>query len=171
MHYADLSRECQLGTGPAVRAIGWLERGKPFSVGTVDGAFVARLEAHITDWGRWLPMVAAGLHFCDLGGCERRAGAQNVIIPAQTCVYVAPDLILHYIKAHQYEPPQEFIAAVLSCPEQSSDAYVDRLLPFASTWQLDEAAVRQIAAGAPRRREAAAADKAQREANRGHFKF
>ncbi|MGW0731163.1 DUF7919 family protein [Streptomyces sp. NPDC002851] len=28
-------------------------------------------------------------------------------------VYVAPNLVTHYIDAHSYQPPQEFIEAVL----------------------------------------------------------
>jgi hypothetical protein len=28
-------------------------------------------------------------------------------------VYCAPALILHYVAEHQYQPPQEFVAAVI----------------------------------------------------------
>ncbi|NVB82873.1 MAG: hypothetical protein HOV81_31135 [Kofleriaceae bacterium] len=171
MYYPDLGPDCQIAVGPAVRAIGWLERGKPFAVGPVDRQFVARLKQHVTDAGKWLPVIAMGPHFCDLGACDGNGGTSNVIVPAETCVYVAPELILHYVETHQYEPPHEFIAAVLACPEQSSDAYVAKLLPFASTWHLDEVGVRRIAARAPEHRKAAAEATAQAEAAKGHFKW
>lgn len=42
-------------------------------------------------------------------------------------VYVAPELILHYIEAHLYKPPDEFINAVLRSPDQNSSAYLDAI--------------------------------------------
>ena len=44
------------------------------------------------------------------------------------CILVAPSLVLHYIDAHQYLPPAEFISAVLRCPEVGSPEYVRALL-------------------------------------------
>ena len=78
---------------------------------------------------------------------SRRRGAV-LIIPSATYVYVAPDLVVHYVEAHQYAPPPEFVAAVLACPEQSSDAYVDMLVPFAAMWRLDADGVRRVASQA-----------------------
>jgi len=98
-----------------------------------------------------------------------------VIIPSTTCLYLAPELIVHYAEEHAYAPPAEFIEAVLACPEQSSDAYVALLAPFAGTWQMDAATVRQIAADAPDRRqrhaEAVARDLANRANSQGNFKW
>lgn len=171
MYSADLATECQVAHGPAVRAVGWLEHGHAFPTGPILKSFISALRAHVTDAGRWLAVVAAGGHSCDLGGCDRSAGTQHVIIPTKHCVYVAPDLIVHYVEAHSYAPPNEFVEAVLACPEQSSAAYVELLVPFASTWRLDAAGVHRIAAGAPeRRRERAEAD-ARREAGQGGFKW
>lgn len=153
MYFSDLATECQVARGPAVRAIGWLERGQPFPTGPIDPRFLAALRAQFEN--RWLPVVSMGVHACDLGACGfGAAGAQHVIIPSPRCVYVAPDLVLHYIEDHAYAPPAEFVDAVLACPAQSSDAYVALLLPHAGIWNLDEAAVRRIAeevreAGAP----------------------
>jgi hypothetical protein len=165
--FPDLAHECAIASGPAVRAVGWLEHGKPFPVGTLDEKFVATLKAHVGDTRRWLPFAVAGPHFCDLGGCERTAGSQNVIFPGETCVYVAPEMIVHYVEAHPYAPPREFIAAVLACPEQSSDDYVAKLLPFGSTWGLAEASVHSIAARAREHRKRAA----EHAANKGGFKW
>jgi len=147
----DLATECQVARGPAVRAIGWLERGQAFPTGPVDPRFLAALRAQFDN--RWLPVVSAGMHACDLGGCGGAAGAQHVIIPSRDCVYIAPELIDHYVEAHAYAPPAEFVEAVLACPAQSSDAYVELLLPFAGIWRLDAAAVRRIATHARERPE------------------
>jgi hypothetical protein len=174
MHFPDLATECQGAGGSAVRAIGWLEGHKPYPTGPAHPDFLACLRAHLTDAGRWLPCVSAGVHFCDLGGCERPGGSHYVIIPSTNCVYVAPDLVVHYIEQHAYAPPAEFVVAALACPEQSSEAYVALVLPFATTiWGIDEATVRRIAASAPGKRKAHAdADAvARRDASKGGFKW
>jgi hypothetical protein len=145
MYSPDLSTACEVASGEPVRAIGWLERGRSFPTGSVDQRFLAVLQKHVEGPGRWLAVVSCGVHFCDLGGCPRAGGSQYVIIPSATCLYVAPDLVVHYIADHRYSPPNEFVAAVLACPEQSSDAYVDLLLPFAGIWSLDADGVRRIA--------------------------
>jgi hypothetical protein len=36
-------------------------------------------------------------------------------------VYAAPTLVHHYVVAHDYRPPDEFIAAVLAWDERSPD--------------------------------------------------
>jgi hypothetical protein len=38
-------------------------------------------------------------------------------------VYVAPSLVVHYIDAHQYAPPDAFQHAVTSCPPMRSMDY------------------------------------------------
>jgi len=110
-----------------------------------------------------MPFESAGVHFCDLGGCRRAGGSGVVIIPSRACVYVAPDLVEHYVEQHQYAPPAELVAAVLACPAQSSEAYIDLLLPFARIWSLDGDGVRRIGAEARSRR--------QPHAGEGGFKW
>lgn len=171
MYTPDLSTSCDLGGGPAVRAIGWLEKGMPFPTGQTDPQFRDALRAHAADPGRWLPVVACGVHFCDLGTCSGIGGAQNVIIPSTSCLYIAPELIVHYVEEHAYAPPAEFVEAVLACPEQSSEAYVALLAPLASTWGMDAATVREIAASAPEWRQRHAEAVARELANRGNFKW
>ena len=40
-------------------------------------------------------------------------------------ISVAPELILHYMDAHAYQPPPEFCQAVLACPPVPSTAYLE----------------------------------------------
>jgi hypothetical protein len=53
---------------------------------------------------------------------------KDLYVPANQVIYVAPELIVHYIDAHQYLPPQVFIDAVLACPEMRSMDYLKALL-------------------------------------------
>jgi len=86
----------------------------------------------------WQPAVAGGAHRCEF--CPSRSdgrftgGSRNIWIPAESIVYVAPELVLHYIEAHAYCPPDGFIAAVLACPQQGSDAYRERMRQFPAWW-------------------------------------
>ena len=50
-------------------------------------------------------------------------GTANLWIPGDGCVYVAPSLIAHYIRAHRYAPPQTFVEAVLRCPDIHTEEY------------------------------------------------
>ena len=54
-------------------------------------------------------------------------GRDNVYIPTDGRVFVAPSLVIHYIDAHHYQPPDDFQAAVLNCPEMRSMAYLKAL--------------------------------------------
>lgn len=141
MHFPDLSNECQIAHGPKVRAIGWLEKGHPFTTGEPPDDFGPALTAHLGS-GRWLPITSAGIHPCDW--CSGAAGAQNLVVPSVDCVYVAPELILHYVRDHRYLPPAEFIAAVRALPPLGSDAYFRAFLPFLDVWGFHAATHAQI---------------------------
>src|SRR6202043_3617855 len=51
-------------------------------------------------------------------------GAANLFVPGPDALYMAPSLVAHYVDAHEYSPPQEFIAAVLACPHMRSAEYL-----------------------------------------------
>jgi hypothetical protein len=51
-------------------------------------------------------------------------GNGALYIPTADCVYVAPLMIVHYVREHSYRPPEEFMAAVLECPAQGSADYL-----------------------------------------------
>jgi hypothetical protein len=72
--------------------------------------------------------IACGHHrceFCPSTGPWTLANCSNseIFVPAQGVIYVAPAMILHYIEAHEYKPPDEFIDALAGCPRQLSDAW------------------------------------------------
>lgn len=47
----------------------------------------------------------------------------DIYVPAEEVIYVAPALIMHYIRGHNYLPPAAFIEAVLACPDPTSPEY------------------------------------------------
>jgi hypothetical protein len=42
---------------------------------------------------------------------------RNVFVPGIDCLYVAPEILSHYVQFHGYAPPEEFQHAVLACPD------------------------------------------------------
>jgi hypothetical protein len=116
-----------------LRAVGWLQRGQPFPRGRTSVGFLKTLEHHLRS--PWQPVVALGFHTCDLclGDSRRESaalGVANLWVPSEECVYVAPELIRHYVKGHKYVPPPEFIDALMVCPDQESVEYLARMSRF-----------------------------------------
>ena len=127
--FADLSPCTYFAEGwaPSLRSIGWLERGQPFATGSVDPQVFARLVEFIKE--PWQPITYMGVHSCDL--ClydDSVCGLRNLFIPAQGLIYVCPELIVHYMNAHWYQPPEEFCRAVLASPPMRSMEYLKALL-------------------------------------------
>ena len=108
-------------------AVGWLGRGHTYSVGEVPLAVYKKLAALLAEPGR---STASGLiQPCDLCVYEaERAGTMSLFVPGEQRVYVAPELIVHYLNAHRYQPPEEFCTAVLRCPRVGTPEYRQALL-------------------------------------------
>jgi len=113
-----------------------LSKDHLFATGAVSPEFVEAFRKHINE--AWQPVVAGGVHECEF--CAPRADGRfigsgsNLWVPGDGVVYVAPALILHYIEAPVYRPPEGFIAAVLDCPKQRSEAYRNRMQKFSAWW-------------------------------------
>jgi hypothetical protein len=130
MHYLDLTpyeygREAPR---PNVLNVGWLSIEHPFQKGEVSVDFLRTLQRLVTS-----PVnLYRGSHLCEF--CppppkELSAGGAVWVLkpPAGTTgngeirvpglnglVYVAPVLVAHYVEAHQYVPPAEFVDAVMA---------------------------------------------------------
>jgi hypothetical protein len=91
--------------------IGWLEDGHPFSTGPTPEAFRATLallcETRVKQTRGRFPCP-----FCP--GPNPRASSSEVRVAGNGRVYAAPTLVHHYVEAHDYRPPDQFIEAVLS---------------------------------------------------------
>jgi hypothetical protein len=102
--------------------VGWLDASQPFGRGPVDDGFASALLDVIGD-----PSVneTRGFHDCEF--CPPGAAPvpdprpdgfsllafREIRVPARPGVmFAAPALVWHYVTAHDYQPPAEFIAAV-----------------------------------------------------------
>jgi hypothetical protein len=129
MFIPDLSTFAYITEGENVRAIGWLDGPRSYRAGSVPEPVLATLARHIA--GAYVCFGFLGGHHCSLCTCEDPPfGVHNLLIPTREFLYVAPELILHYIKHHDYRPPDEFLEAVMACPRQQSRAYFELLSPF-----------------------------------------
>jgi hypothetical protein len=117
-------------SGVVLRAVGWLGNEFEFSTGKVSRQFFNKLR-ELTEKA-WQPVASAGFHICEL--CQFQdyeytaRGTSNLFIPFNGAVYVAPELIVHYINAHHYLPPIVFLNAVMQCPDMRSMDYKRALL-------------------------------------------
>ena len=119
-------------TGP-VKSVGYLSREYAYSKGETSEAVFDRLATLATlRILQWL-----GSHHCDLGFCDGTPRSElywrgmripewcssDILVPGKTVIFMAPALILHYIREHQYLPPACFVEAVLNCPKPGSKEY------------------------------------------------
>ena len=141
MYIPDLEL-CQYHTGPfdsanwlvPLRTIGWIEHPEPFSTGAVPDELIPRLKAMIDKTrAAYSQYNFRGVKFCSICEFERLPSPgpiwsqENIFIPGPSAVYVAPGGIVHYIEVHSYRPPDEFVEAVLRCPDCGSSDYFDAL--------------------------------------------
>ena len=113
MYREDLSpcRVIPVELESTAHSIGWLDQNYPFPTGETPrkfGSILRRLAKDIknTMWG---------FHECEFCEGKRYQGAGEIhVVGPDGAIYVAPQLIVHYIETHNYLPPQEFIDAVLS---------------------------------------------------------
>jgi len=121
-------------------AIGWLENGRDVPTGEVPEQVFEQLRELLREpWGP----ACFGWHDCDLcvyryGPSKLRThrntmGSKNVFVPGVAKIYLAPELILHYIDQHGYSPPAEFQQAVLDCPTMRSVPYLQAILKLGLT--------------------------------------
>ena len=114
---------------PNIRAIGWLSGASDFPTGTVPDEFLERLTAYhralqeghsCPVHGRefsLLPLASAGRHECELclrDGVNPFRDSMEIYVPdGDGGGFEAPAMIVHYIESHHYQPPPEFVDAVL----------------------------------------------------------
>ncbi|HEY1011486.1 MAG TPA: hypothetical protein VGE07_02200, partial [Herpetosiphonaceae bacterium] len=139
--YEDLSPCNYFPSGLAPLAVGWLDDHHPYPHGRIDPE-TARILFELLDNPWQPPFESGGIHHCELcylsggpflirrrdGGGEAQVGRRNLFVPGAGVIYVAPSTIIHYIDAHGYLPPAEFIAALHACPPMRSPAYLKALL-------------------------------------------
>jgi hypothetical protein len=137
MYFEDLSQYCYfLKSGlHNVLNVGWLDAFHSFNVGDVSPSFLSTLRAIVAET---FPCVDVhvnrmrSVHPCNLCGEENlplidyrgrkyNLGMSEIWIPGEGLWYAAPSMVLHYIEAHHYSAPQEFVVAVESM--DTNEAY------------------------------------------------
>lgn len=150
MFIPDLASYGLGGRFDPVMAVGWLDAPHRFSTGPFDRRAFERLfrlrqrplcqpRRHL--WGyhsctlcpyaawwvvckvRWRAGGIRGLWKTDVVV----VGQGEFFVPGRGCVYVAPTMILHYMLAHAYRPPEPFLEAVLAAPRDAV-AYTGALI-------------------------------------------
>ena len=133
LYFPDLGTSCQIGEGPDVRAVGWLDKAHPYPRGAVPAGFYTKLKEFADD--PLQPILFFGCHECELCFWRRYAECKNLWIPAARVIYLAPAMITHYIKRHRYKPPEEFVEAVFRCPRQGSPEFMGSMRPYMHYWR------------------------------------
>ncbi|MFC9646508.1 DUF7919 family protein [Streptomyces mirabilis] len=98
--------------------VGWLSRSENYSKGEPHAGLVDVLQ-RMTQTHR--AQQTRGYHFCPWcasslfgprGDCPR--GSSEIRVMGNDVAYAAPELVAHYVEAHSYLPPADFVDAVLS---------------------------------------------------------
>ncbi|ONI84449.1 hypothetical protein ALI144C_14930 [Actinosynnema sp. ALI-1.44] len=108
-YYADLTPYRYTLADQAMVNVGWLEPGHEYTRGHVP----VRLVDALLKLGTRPRNKLRGFHFCGFCNHYRGSGEIHVVGPTGTR-YAAPLLVIHYIFAHGYRPPAEFVDAVLT---------------------------------------------------------
>ena len=139
MYFPDLSPYTLTKKNYGELNVGWLGEGHPFPQGNSPPAFVERLKqfcafhVHLVrcicpcflcePWGfvaqdtSEREKIFKEVHRVEVNGELIHLGSAEIrVLGKERKIYAAPDLIYHYVAAHKYLPPQEFIDAVMTCP-------------------------------------------------------
>jgi hypothetical protein len=73
-----------------------------------DSALPEQFRATMVGW--------LGEHRCEI--CRNHTDRGEILILYGNRMYVAPRMILHYIKAHAYRPPEEFLKVMQALDDQ-----------------------------------------------------
>ena len=109
---------------PILVCAGWLARGHAYREAAVPDGFVDRLAWLCVNQ---LDRVYRGIHVCELcpeasadyvsvvcQGKKHLLGNAEITVAAVVRTYAAPNLILHYVAAHGYSPPDDFVVAAMA---------------------------------------------------------
>ena len=124
-YFADLTKYEYLKSpsGPDVLNVGWLDRDQPFSTGNIPVQILDRLfDLCLNPMNKTrgyhqcglCPQSVAWPITCSRNGRQIHLGSAEIHVPGTLGrLFVAPDMIYHYVTVHGYMPPTEFINAVM----------------------------------------------------------
>jgi hypothetical protein len=123
MYFEDLS-EYSYDMGVAIRGVrnvGWLDASHEYAKGSIDAAVLEKITTLALQKS---VNQMRGFHYCELcsteelrieqGGKKRLLGSSELWVPDNAGGYFAsPNLVVHYIQAHGYQPPSDYVEAVM----------------------------------------------------------
>lgn len=130
MYFQDLTPYKYLKGRPSALNVGWLDSAHPFARGSVLDGSIARLRSlahqpvnrtrgfYACQFCDFAPAVAGSAQAAlsaryqqwqDVGALS---SAEIRVVGGDGKVFAAPMLICHYVEAHGYLPPAEFVEAV-----------------------------------------------------------
>jgi len=123
-HIVSLSFQPAPPSPLRAHAIGWLG-SKVQSKGEMDQASMFALrqahEKQRTDGGD------LGYHTC--GICQHYQDRGEFIVEANGRTYVLPRMVLHYVEAHSYLPPEVFLSDLRAWSEQRRSKAAEPIVP------------------------------------------
>ncbi len=110
--------------------IGWLDRNVPFPTGASREGTCQRLIDHVP----FRMNSSRGGHGCTLCARGQRitefatfgismCTAEIWVASSKGIVFACPDLIIHYVNTHHYQPPKDFMKALFDGPTPGSDEW------------------------------------------------
>ena len=130
--FPDMGCESPVAAGDHVRAVGWLHPDHLYTQGKVPAEFLSRLKEFAALSGDSTEAlcfaVSMGFHTCEF--CGQAHGVNNFGVPSGELLFVAPEMIVHYIERHHYCPPAAFTEAVLRSPLSDTEEYQLIAEPF-----------------------------------------
>jgi hypothetical protein len=102
--------------------VGWMELGRPLPIGLVSPYLIQKLAKLVESHGVNHMMGDEFCSFClkgrkwhEVEEAEWKTipgGSFEIMVPGDGVVYMAPELIVHYVRVHDYLPPLEFREAL-----------------------------------------------------------
>jgi len=100
--------------------VGWLAPLHPYPKGRTPEDFREKLRVVCTS----LYLPHRGFFSCKMGICKILPGwprgVGEIFVPGRLRTYIAPTLVYHYVAWHRYQPPQEFVDAVVELQNHSA---------------------------------------------------
>ena len=146
MYFKDLHQDSDFG----FFKVGWLESGFEYTKGSIDTKLIHKLKEVMSA----SLMQTKGTHACPF--CTKAHGSKEALILSKTRVYHVPEMIVHYIQDHEYQPPQEFLHALYFTPLPETPDHQQRRarLGYAGTARRRAGAVQSRAVAARARSQA-----------------
>jgi hypothetical protein len=133
-YYADMSPYDYGGRAqPGVVHVGWLDGEHPYPRGAVPSQLLDKMKElartpvelyrgfHICEVCKWSPKKDEDNEQAFLKWEELRQSNGAIRVTAKGITYAAPVLVIHYIEAHEYLPPKDFLRAIESWPHKWND--------------------------------------------------